>query len=133
MAHRFSQAALAAVLAAATWLAIAADARAQGYGPPGWISPEPNYYAQPTDSQGLTAALYPCPRPTPPLVGQTFITYEALSPHEFLYCHHECYKGSNGPCQCTKTSITWNHWLMRCPFRPAAEPGLCTPAHVCAK
>ena len=96
MAHRFSQAAIAAVLAAATWFAMAGDARAQGYGAPGWASPEPNYYAMPTGPEGLTAALYPSPRPTPPLVGQTYITYEPLAPHEFLYLHHHCYKTYNG-------------------------------------
>ncbi len=85
MAHRFSHSAIAAVLAAATWFAMAGDARAQGYGAPGWASPEPNYYAMPTGPEGLTAALYPCPRPTPPLIGQTYITYEPLAPHEFLY------------------------------------------------
>ena len=47
MAHRLSHAAIAAVLAAAAWLAMAGDARAQGYGAPGWASPEPNYYAMP--------------------------------------------------------------------------------------
>ena len=63
MAHRFSHAAIAAVLAAATWFAMAGDARAQGYGAPGWASPEPNYYAMPTGPEGLTAALYPSPGP----------------------------------------------------------------------
>ncbi len=50
MAHRLSHSALAAVLAAAMWFAMAGEARAQqGYGAPGWAtSPEPNYYAQPT-------------------------------------------------------------------------------------
>ena len=131
MAHRLPQMTIAAVLAAAAWFAAAGEARAQAYyGPPGWTSPEPNYYACPTDAQGLTAALYPCPRPTPPLVGQTYITYEALAPHEFLYVHHHCYTTRNSPCQVTKTSVTWDRWPF-CPFHPAFVPGLCTPSSVC--
>jgi len=63
MAHRLSHAALAATLTAV--LALAAAAHAENYGQPGWTSPEPNYYAMPTGPDGLTAAMYPAPRPRP--------------------------------------------------------------------
>src|SRR5208282_1912722 len=106
MARRLSQAAIVAFLAA-TWFSIAGQADAQTYGAPGWPSPEANYYAMPTGPEGLTAALYPSPRPTPPLVGETYITYGPLSPHEFLYLHHQCYKSHNDACQVTRTSVTY--------------------------
>ena len=131
MAHRVSQAAIAAVLVAAAWLAMAGDVRAQGYGAPGWASPEPNYYATPTGPDGLTAALYPCPRPTPPLVGQTYITYGPLAPQEFLYVHHRNYTTYNGNHQATRTSVTWGHHPHLPPLLTNAAPGLHTPAHVC--
>jgi hypothetical protein len=130
MAHRLSQMAIAAVLAAA-WFVMAGDARAQGYGQPGWASPEPNYYAMPTGAVGLTAALYPCPRPTPPLVGQTYITYEPLDPHEFLHVHHHHYKTKNECGQVTRTSVTWNHRGQLPPLLTNAAPGLHTPAAAC--
>ncbi len=131
MARRLSQAAIAAFLVAATWFALAGDARAQTYGAPGWASPEPNYYAMPTGPDGLTAALYPCPLPTPPLVGQTLITYEALAPHEFLYLHHQCYKTNNGCGQVTRTSVTYGHHFSIHPSLIHSAPGLHTPATSC--
>ena len=85
MAHKVPHVAIAVLLTAAAWLPLEGDARAEGYGAPGWASPEPNFYAMPTGSEGLTAALYPSPRPTPPLVGQTYITYQPLAPQEFMY------------------------------------------------
>jgi len=131
MAHRLSQAAIAAVLAAATWCALAGDLRAQGYGAPGWASPEPNYYAIPTGPEGLTAALYPSPRPTPPLIGETYITYEPLAPHELLYVHHRCYKTYNGDHQVTRTSVTWGHHPSLRPSLMTPEPALHTPSGMC--
>jgi len=131
MTHRVSQTAIAAVLMAAAWIGMAGDARAQSYGVPGWVSPEPNYYSMPTGPEGLTAALYPSPRPTPPLVGQTYITYEALAPHEMLYVHHRFYTTYNGNHQATRTSVTWGYHPHLPPLLTNAAPGLHTPAHVC--
>lgn len=131
MAQKLSQAAIAAFLMSAACLALAGDARAQTYGAPGWVSPEPNYYAMPTGPEGLTAALYPCPRPTPPLIGQTYITYEGLAPHEFLYLHHQCYKTYHDCGQVTRTSITYGHHLCLHPSLMNSAPGLCTPATSC--
>ena len=60
-----------------------------------------NYYVPPVvcpcTGGAAGAELYPCPRPTPPLVGQTYITYQPLDPHEFLYRHHRSYYRDNGP------------------------------------
>lgn len=133
MARRFPQVAVTAILAAATYFAVAGDACAQSYGAPGWASPEPNYYAMPTGPEGLTAALYPSPRPTPPLVGQTYITYEPLAPHEFLYVHHRGYKTYSGDCQgtVTRTSVTWRHRPTLHPSLTSSVPGLHTPASSC--
>ena len=51
-----------------------------------------NFYAGPTAAvAGVPAQLYVSPRPTPPLVGHTWITYQPLMPHEFLYHHHRNY------------------------------------------
>ncbi len=131
MAQRLSHAATAAFLVAAAWFAMAAGACAQGYGLPGWASPEPNYYAMPTGAEGLTAALYPSPRPTPPLIGQTYITYQPLAPQEFLYVHHRNYKTYNGNHTVTRTSVTWGHHLPLPPSQTNSEPMLHTPATVC--
>jgi hypothetical protein len=49
-----------------------------------------NYYAWPQCS-GVGAELYLSPRPVPPHVGHTFITYQPLMPHEFMYSHHRTY------------------------------------------
>ena len=58
-----------------------------------------NYYVGPAASPGPTgansvAAMYPSPLPTPPLVGHTYITYQPLYPHEFLYTHNHTYYSS---------------------------------------
>lgn len=49
-----------------------------------------NYYVPPTCG-GLGAELYLSPRPVPPHVGHTYITYQPLMPHEFMYHHHRTY------------------------------------------
>jgi hypothetical protein len=85
MAHRVIHASAAAI--AAMLLLAAASAHAQYYGPPGWTSPEPNYYGSVPGEVGLSQAMYPCPRPTPPLVGQTLITYPPFAPQNMMYLH----------------------------------------------
>ena len=131
MAYRLSHAAIAAVLLVAAWCVLAGDARAEGYGAPGWTSPEPNYYAMPAGADGLTAALYPCPRPTPPVIGQTLITYEPLAPQNFLYVHHRCYTTLNGCHQATRTSVTWSHHAPLVPSLTNGEPRLHGPVNAC--
>ena len=60
------------------------------------------YYVQPGGCCGMGASLYPCPRPTPPLVGHTYISYAPLNPHEFLYSHHKRYVESD----CSGRTVT---------------------------
>jgi hypothetical protein len=53
-----------------------------------------NFYSGPAYRSyypGVPAEMYLSPRPTPPLVGHTWITYQPLMPHEFLYRHHRTY------------------------------------------
>ena len=70
-----------------------------------------NFYAQPGYG-GLGAAMYPCPRPTPPLVGHTYVTYQPLMPHEFLHVHHRTYCRRHPGGGVTRTSVTWGNDLM---------------------
>ncbi len=64
-----------------------------------------NYYVPPVG--GVGAKLYPCPRPTPPVVGHTYITYQPLMPHEFLYKHHRVYKTKHEDAAKTRTAVHW--------------------------
>ncbi|MBN2475623.1 MAG: hypothetical protein JXB62_13505 [Pirellulales bacterium] len=66
-----------------------------------------NYYV-PSDSYGGVATqLYLSPRPTPPLVGHTYVTYQPLMPHEFLYRHHRVYSRYNPGSGWTQTMVIW--------------------------
>ena len=64
------------------------------------------YYVQPGPGP-LGAQLYPCPRPTPPLVGHTYITYQPLAPHEFLYKHYRTYKVHHEGDRPTRVFVLW--------------------------
>lgn len=66
-----------------------------------------NYYVPPDPYWGLGAQLYVCPRPTPPLVGHTYITYQPLMPHEFLYQHHRTYYRYHPQGGVTKVHVGW--------------------------
>jgi hypothetical protein len=66
-----------------------------------------NYYMPPGGSGGVPTQLYVSPRPTPPLVGHTYITYQPLMPHEFLYKHHRAYFGCNPGGGATLTRVHW--------------------------
>lgn len=66
-----------------------------------------NYYA-PTYYGGPVAQMYPSPRPVPPYVGWTYITYQGLVPHEFLYKHHRNYMTRHPDGSWTRTMITWH-------------------------
>jgi hypothetical protein len=65
-----------------------------------------NYYAPPA-SGAVGAQLYVSPRPTPPLVGHTYVTYQPLMPHEFLYQHHRVYRTENPDAGWTRTRVHW--------------------------
>lgn len=66
-----------------------------------------NYYA-PANCGGVAASLYVSPRPVPAHVGHTFITYQPLMPHEFMYHHtrtyHRYYDNGAG---LTRTSVRY--------------------------
>jgi hypothetical protein len=66
-----------------------------------------NYYVPPVGEGSVAAAMYPCPRPTPPLVGHTYITYQPLMPAEFLYQHHRHYTTKHSDAPRTHTSVHW--------------------------
>ena len=66
-----------------------------------------NYYVAPGAYGYVGAQLYVAPVPTPPLVGHTYITYQPLLPHEFLYHHHRTYLRKNPRGGWTKTCVYW--------------------------
>ena len=49
-----------------------------------------NYYVNP-NCGGMGAAMYVSPVPVPAHVGHTYITYQPMMPHEFMYDHHRTY------------------------------------------
>jgi hypothetical protein len=64
-----------------------------------------NYYAWPSCG-GVGAELYLSPRPVPAHVGHTYITYQPLYPHEFMYTHHRTYhRYYNGGQGLNRTSV----------------------------
>ena len=67
-----------------------------------------NYYVHPGAAGLVGAQLYVSPRPTPPLVGHTYITYPPLMPHEFLYQHHRVYETYNPGSGWTRTRVRWH-------------------------
>ena len=66
-----------------------------------------NYYLPPGGYGSLGAQMYICPRPTPPWVGHTYVTYPPFMPHEFLYKHHRVYRRCNPDGGWTKTKAWW--------------------------
>lgn len=83
---------------------------------------------------------YLCPRPVPPLVGYTYITYPALAPHQFLGgSHSESFETCNCDGSVTHTTVRYNHcltshkptlmWGVPVPHMPPAKAGstFCMP------
>lgn len=65
-----------------------------------------NFYVP--NSYGSPAAAYPAPYPTPNLVGHTYVTYQPLMPHEWLYKHHRSYhQYYNGGMGMNRTIVKW--------------------------
>jgi hypothetical protein len=64
-------------------------------------------YVPPVGPDSVGAQMYPCPRPTPPWVGETYITYQPLMPQEFLYRHHRVYWTQHPDAGPTRTSVRW--------------------------
>ncbi len=100
---------ITAVLMLAAWnLATDGSQSAMAIGPNDrGVEPFANYYVPPGSDGGVAAQMYPCPRPTPPLVGHTYITYPPLMPHEFLYKHDRTYLRHNPGAGWTKTKVCW--------------------------
>ena len=97
---------VAAVSAAGAWVLGGSPAAAHdGFKKPGDLFY--NYYVPPDPRQGVGAQLYVSPRPTPPVVGHTYITYQPLMPHEFLYPHYRVYWRHLPEGQCTRTFVGW--------------------------
>ena len=72
-----------------------------------------NYYVG-NNCGGMGAQLYLSPRPVPPFVGNTYITYQPLMPHEFLYAHDRTYhRYYNGGLGLTRTHVHYSAPLFR--------------------
>jgi hypothetical protein len=72
-----------------------------------------NYYVG-NNCGGMGAQLYLSPRPVPPFVGHTYITYQPLMPHEFMYAHHRTYhRYYNGGQGLTRTSVHYSAPIFR--------------------
>jgi len=68
-----------------------------------------NYYTW-NNCGAIPAALYVSPRPVPPHVGHTYITYQPLYPHEFMYTHHRTYhRYYNGGQGLNRTSVHYRY------------------------
>ena len=66
-----------------------------------------NNYVPPVGPGSVGAAMYPCPRPAPALVGRTYVTYQPLMPQEFLYMHHRVYRTFHDDAPKTTTHVHW--------------------------
>jgi hypothetical protein len=66
-----------------------------------------NYYAQPGPFNGAAAAIYPAPRPVPPAVGWTWVTYQPFMPHEYMYRHERSYYTYNRGAGWTRTNVRY--------------------------
>lgn len=68
-----------------------------------------NYYAWPSCTN-VGAELYVSPRPVPPLVGHTYVTYQPFLPHEYMYEHHRTYhRYYNGGQGLNRTHVKYWH------------------------
>ena len=77
-----------------------------------------NYYVPPVGCNSVGAAIYPSPRPTPPVVGHTYATYQPLMPHEFLYPHNRHYRRRHAEGGFTWTSVSYGREWFSMPSIP---------------
>lgn len=84
-----------------------------------------NYYVPPGPSGGVGAELYLCPRPTPPLVGHTWYTYQPLLPHEYMYTHCRKYVRRNPGAGLTCTKVKYCHNPIQALMPPWMDGKLC--------
>jgi len=66
-----------------------------------------NYYYPGYGSGQYPARMYQSPLPVPEYVGYTYITYQGLAPHEFMYPHNASYGTYHPGSGWTMTSIRW--------------------------
>jgi hypothetical protein len=66
-----------------------------------------NYWYPAAGGAYYPARMYLCPRPVPLHVGYTYITYQGMAPHNFLYKHHKRYATSHPG---LGTTYTWLRW-----------------------
>lgn len=116
-------ASIAAVLTCGVALtALAGTAHAQG-GSPNLFH---NYYVPPGPDGGVGAQLYVAPRPTPPLVGHTYVTYQPVMPHEFMTPHRRTYYRYQCDGGWTRTKVHWGfnplNQVIRCPRQVLPNP-----------
>jgi hypothetical protein len=66
-----------------------------------------NFYV-PGRCGGYPAEMYPAPKPTPPIVGHVYYTYQPFMPHEMMYRHsrhyYNFYDGGRG---LNHTTVHW--------------------------
>ena len=86
-----------------------------------------NYYVAAGSPAGVGAQLYVCPRPTPPLVGHTYVTYPPFAPDQFLYQHSDCYRRVNCDGSVTRTKICYSYRPMFCEHKPTVMWSRSTP------
>ena len=72
-----------------------------------------NYYAAPGPFNGAAAEMYVAPRPVPPHVGHTWVTYQPLMPHEFLYKHQRSYYTYNRGAGWRRTNVRYGTFGLR--------------------
>jgi hypothetical protein len=72
-----------------------------------------NYYAQPGPYNGAAAGMYICPKPVPPHVGHTWVTYQPFMPHEFMYQHHRAYYTYNPGAGWRRTNVRYGTFGIR--------------------
>jgi hypothetical protein len=72
-----------------------------------------NYYANPGPYNGAAAEMYVAPRPVPPFVGHTWVTYQPLMPHEFLYKHQRSYYTYNRGAGWRRTNVRYGTFGLR--------------------
>lgn len=66
-----------------------------------------NYYAHPGPYGSAAAQLYVSPQPVPAFVGHTYVSYQPLMPHEFLYRHQRAYYTYNRGSGWTRTNVRY--------------------------
>lgn len=122
MRHNSFHLTAAVLLAAAAWLSFPLVASAQlkaGWNGKRDISYQQqkdlfyNYYAQPGPYCGAGAEMYVAPLPVPPSVGHTWVTYQPLMPHEFLYKHNRSYYTYNRGAGWRRTNVRYGTFGLR--------------------